>query len=197
MNMDRSHGSSERTPELRDDFTRMLDEAVDALKNDFVSGARQMAYAALSNLSSLMEAAKDVAKSRAELWQKAVYAVEELSGARPSMNAAVSSCLLRALVDIATGWDEEEEEHRFIDSQREAKVDYLVKKARIMIGHILDDRKKTDERLGRSFMGYIKHQHEPDRRRSSGRYRVQCSWPSVLAELRRVRTPTLFILLDV
>jgi methylthioribose-1-phosphate isomerase len=147
--MDPPHGSVERSPgwaKPNVDFTKMLDDAVDALKTDFVSGARQMADAALSSLSLLIDAAQHTAKSREELWHGAVHAMERLSSARPSMNAAVSSCLLRALDDIDQHWDLEE---------GDTNVERLVTIAREAIGIILQERQDAGEQLGKNFAYYV------------------------------------------
>lgn len=127
----------------------MLNKSVSNLENDFVSGARQMADAALASLGDLIEPAAETAKSTGELWEMSVYAAKALVGARPSMSAAINACLLRALDDIKKLWEiEETSEHQ--DLKRTSAI------AKRMINDMLEERKATGLRLSDNFVEWIR-----------------------------------------
>ncbi|KAF2449135.1 nagb/rpia/CoA transferase-like protein [Karstenula rhodostoma CBS 690.94] len=127
------------------EYTKQLNKAVSGLKNDFVSGAREMADSALSTLSSLIVAAAATAQNRNELWQMTISAAKKLSNARPSMNAAVTSCLLRALDEVMKLWD-------MLDEKRNKPPDDLAAMARRQIVRILEKRKEAGMRLSDNFV---------------------------------------------
>jgi hypothetical protein len=147
--MDPPYRHSEPTAARNDQFERLLDGAVQGLKNDFVSGARQMADTALSDISRLIEATQDMAQSRGDLWRSVVSAARALCDARPSMNAAVTSCLLRALDAIANAWDKEGE-----TGKEKTAVD-LARVAKKEVDGMLARRKEAGVRLGKNLVGYI------------------------------------------
>lgn len=142
-----SHRSA--PPIQSENFKRLLDKSVDDLKNDFVSGARELASTALSNLSSLIEAAGRAAESRNNLWHAAVFAVRALCDARPSMNAAVTSCLLRALDRVKGAWESCE------GAEGRMTVEGLAGIAIQECEDMLEGRWKTGVRLGAHFVEYI------------------------------------------
>lgn len=126
------------------EYTQQLSEAMASLQNDFVSGARQMADSALSTLSSLIVVAASTAESRDELWHMAVSAAKELCKARPSMNAAITSCLLRALEEVLQLWD-------MLDDKKNKMPEDLAAMARRQLVRILEKRKETGIRLSENF----------------------------------------------
>jgi hypothetical protein len=126
------------------EYEKQLSEAVSGLKNDFVSGAREMADSALATLSSLIVAAGLTAQSRNELSQMIISAAKELSNARPSMNAAIISCLLRALDEVMKLWD-------MLDEKRSKAPDDLAAMARRQLVRILEKRKESGMRLSDNF----------------------------------------------
>jgi hypothetical protein len=132
------------TPSDISEYTKQLNEAAIGLNNDFVSGAREMADSALATLSSLIVAAGSAAQSRNELSQMAISAAEELSNARPSMNAAITSCLLRALDEVMKLWD-------MLDEKRSKAPDDLAAMARRQLVRILEKRKESGMRLSDNF----------------------------------------------
>lgn len=132
-----------------EEYSKQLDEAVARLKNDFVSGAREMADSALLTLSSLIEAGALTANNREELWSMAVSASKELSEARPSMNAAVTSCLLRALDEIKHLWE-------VLDEKKDRSANDLAAMARRQFARILEKRKEASIRLGENFAERLK-----------------------------------------
>lgn len=68
-----------------DEFFSFLESSVNGLKEDFTSGARQMADNALGYLATLIDLAAGSARDREELWKMVVAGAKELSKARPSM----------------------------------------------------------------------------------------------------------------
>ncbi|KAF2689877.1 nagb/rpia/CoA transferase-like protein [Lentithecium fluviatile CBS 122367] len=128
-------------------FEHLLENAVRNLQNDFTSGARQMADASLSHLSSLINAASHTAKSREELWQHIVTVAKALSGARPSMDAAITSCLLRALEGVREVWNDEGDE--------ENTVKEFAGVAERLIEGALKRRKDAANRLAGEFVRYV------------------------------------------
>ncbi|KAL1594606.1 hypothetical protein SLS60_010367 [Paraconiothyrium brasiliense] len=125
-------------------YTQHLNEAVSGIKHDFVSGAREMADSALSTLSSLIVTAALTAENKSELWQMAVSAAKELCAARPSMNAAITSCLLRALDEVLQLWD-------MLDEKRSKAPEDLAAIARRQLVRILEKRKEAGIRLSENF----------------------------------------------
>ncbi|KAJ4359455.1 uncharacterized protein N0V89_000008 [Didymosphaeria variabile] len=126
------------------EYTQQLSQAVSGLKNDFVSGAREMADSALSTLSSLIVTAASTAENKSELWQMAVSAAKELCAARPSMNAAITSCLLRALDEVLQLWD-------MLDEKRSKAPEDLAAMARRQLVRIIEKRKEAGIRLSENF----------------------------------------------
>ncbi|KAJ4295536.1 hypothetical protein N0V90_007549 [Kalmusia sp. IMI 367209] len=138
------------TPTLENaEYRRRLREAVDRLKNDFVSGAREMADSAISALSDLIEAAAVTAENRDELWKMAVVAAKALSEARPSMSAAITSCLLRALEEIRRLWET-------LDEKKNKSAVDLAAMSRRQLMRILEQRKEAGIRLGENFAERLK-----------------------------------------
>ncbi|KAK7186458.1 translation initiation factor eif-2b subunit family protein [Paraphaeosphaeria sporulosa] len=126
------------------EYDKQLNEAVSGLKNDFVSGAREMADSALSSLSSLIVVAAAAALNRDELWNMTISAAKELSSARPSMNAAITSCLLGALDDLSKLWDS-------LDKERNKPPDELAAMASRQMVRTLEKRKEAGMRLSENF----------------------------------------------
>ncbi|KAF1977318.1 nagb/rpia/CoA transferase-like protein [Bimuria novae-zelandiae CBS 107.79] len=126
------------------EYGEQLEAAVERLKDDFVSGAREMADSVLSTLSSLIVTAASTAQSRDELWSMAVSAAKELSEARPSMNAAVTSCLLRALDEIKHLWE-------MLDENKNKSTNDLAAMSRRQLVRIVEKRKEAGIRLSENF----------------------------------------------
>ncbi|KAH7135375.1 hypothetical protein B0J11DRAFT_564730, partial [Dendryphion nanum] len=74
-----------------------LSVAIQALRADYVSGARQLADKSLLHLKALVPLAANDASTEEELWASIVQCAKSLSEARPSMNAAIKSTLLYTL----------------------------------------------------------------------------------------------------
>jgi len=148
--------ASEPTSTSNSNFTQLLNDSIERLENDFTSGARQLADAALSDLSYLIDAAGHKAKDRDDLWQHAVSAAKALSNARPSMSAAVTSCLLRALSKLAEAWNRYEEGR----GDGEIDVNFFVTVAMNVIEEMLEARNKAGVRLGESLAGYVDNGHK-------------------------------------
>ena len=89
-------------------FDSILDKAVADLKNDFTSGARQLADKAIGHLAGLSDTIACVVPSWSDYWGLLVFAAKRLSKARPSMSAPIKACLLRILERIARRWDDKE-----------------------------------------------------------------------------------------
>jgi hypothetical protein len=135
-----------------DDFISTLESAVYELQHDFTSGARQLADASLSHLAHITDIAACTAVTWAEFWAMMVHAAKKLSNARPSMSAAITSCLLRALERIARYWNEEEAKGRQSTSEF----------ARIAGGtfdQIREERKEITTHLGGSFTDWLRQQN--------------------------------------
>ncbi|KAF9741111.1 translation initiation factor eif-2b subunit family protein [Paraphaeosphaeria minitans] len=126
------------------EYDKQLNGAVASLKNDVLYGAREMADSALSKLSSLIVAAATTAQNRNELWEMTIFVAKELSKARPSMAAAITSCLLRALDEVSKLWEA-------LDEKRNKAPDDLAAMARRQIVRILEKRKEAGMRLSDNF----------------------------------------------
>ncbi|KAF2243907.1 nagb/rpia/CoA transferase-like protein [Trematosphaeria pertusa] len=128
-------------------YEQLLESAVLALKNDFVSGAKELADVALEHLAVLFGAAGNIAKSRNELWKVGVQAAKQLSEARPSMGAAVTMALLSALDQIENEWNRMQKEYSRGPQSRpgsETVPQRLAEAARDLIEqHILVARKHS------------------------------------------------------
>jgi hypothetical protein len=68
-----------------EEYYSFMESSVGGIKNDFVSGAREMANQALRSLGTLIELAAVTARDREELWKMGVGAAKQLGDARPSM----------------------------------------------------------------------------------------------------------------
>lgn len=137
--------------EETDDYDSALERAVHDLQNDFTSGARQLAGSSLSHLAHVTDIAACMATSWGEFWAMMVHAAKHLTYARPSMSAAITSCLLRALERIARTWNEEQAK----GSQSTAEL------ARIAGGtfdEILRERRELSGQLGQTFTHWL-HKH--------------------------------------
>jgi hypothetical protein len=135
--------------EEMDDFNSTLESAVHELQNDFTSGARQLADASLSHLAHITDIAACTAVTWTEFWAMMVHAAKTLSNARPSMSAAITSCLLRALERIARYWNKEEARGRQSTSEF----------ARIAGGtfdQIREKRKEINTHMGESFTDWLR-----------------------------------------
>ncbi|KAF2749736.1 nagb/rpia/CoA transferase-like protein [Sporormia fimetaria CBS 119925] len=140
-----------RTPLLQPilynpEFYAHLESCTDTLKNDFKSGAREMAAQALQFLGVSIEMATITARNMDELWVMAVGAGKQLCEARPSMNAATTSCILHSLESIQERW------HDMVPKS----MDELAQSASARIDEILKERKETDAQLGRSVTFMVK-----------------------------------------
>lgn len=131
------------------EYEQQLDHAVYALKNDFVSGARQLADSALAAMIRLIRVAAPSANTRKELWNLMVYAAQHLCAARPSMGAAVTSCLLRALDELSGIWDEVE------DAGLTTELDGKARIAGKAFEKIIDRRKASSMQLGSKFAEWL------------------------------------------
>ncbi|KAH7384546.1 hypothetical protein BKA66DRAFT_462387 [Pyrenochaeta sp. MPI-SDFR-AT-0127] len=135
--------------EETDDFDSALENAVNDLQQDFTSGARQLADASLKHLAHVTDIAACIATSWSEFWALMVHAAKHLSCARPSMSAAITSCLLRALEQIARLWNEEQAK----GSQSTAEL------ARIADGTLekmLVERQRLSAQLGAIFTQWLR-----------------------------------------
>lgn len=150
-----AHTSSTTTEEVpcsswdNFEYTNRLDEAVKHIQNDFVSGSKEMADSALATLSTLIVAGSSTAGDREELWNMVVWAAKKLCAARPSMNAAMTSCLLRALNEIKQLWE-------ILDEKRNKGADDLAAMARRQLVRILEKRNEGGIRLGENFAERLK-----------------------------------------
>jgi hypothetical protein len=75
--------------DYNEEYYKFLEKAVQELKNDYVSGAREMAGKALGFLGTVIELAAITARDRGELWGMAVDGARELGRARPAMRYVV------------------------------------------------------------------------------------------------------------
>ena len=141
----RSHYSVPASPE----FEALLESVVHGITTDYVSGARQMASSALSNLATLIEFAASTAHSGEELWNLSVSAAQKMAIARPSMSAAVEACLLRALSSIEGTWRTEMEKDYKLPTE-------LARIAGSVVQEILSERQEAGKNLGKSFTYWVK-----------------------------------------
>lgn len=135
--------------EETEDYDDALKGAMRELRNDFTSGARQLAESALDRLAYVTDIAACMATSWGEFWALMVYAAKQFSRARPSMSAAITACLLRALERIARTWNEEHAKG----------IQSTVELARIAGGvfnAIVRERKESRGQLGTTFTGWLK-----------------------------------------
>jgi len=131
------------------DFDFALDNAVHDLRKDTTSSAHHLADAALTRLGHFAQMAATIAITRVEFWTLMVRAAKKLSAARPSMSAAVTACLLRALDRIVDRWTEEQVDH---PEETTALADITVE----VIGDIFKERQETVTRLAETFTLWLK-----------------------------------------
>ncbi|CAO2655744.1 Nn.00g045470.m01.CDS01 [Neocucurbitaria sp. VM-36] len=134
-----------------DDYDAALESAVHELQNDFTSGARQLAESSLVHLAHVTDIAACMATSWGEFWALMVHATKHLSSARPSMSAAITACLLRALERIARMWNEEQA--KGVQSTSE-----LARIAGGTFDAILRERRELSGQLGLTFTNWL-HNH--------------------------------------
>ncbi|KAL5116394.1 hypothetical protein ACEQ8H_005742 [Pleosporales sp. CAS-2024a] len=130
-------------------YESALEHAVQELQNDFQSGARQLADAALAHLAHITEIGASVATTWGKFWAIMVHAARQLGQARPSMSAAISSCLLRTLERVARRWNDETEK-----GQRNTQD--LVRIARGLLEEIQRERRQIAARLDEAFATWLK-----------------------------------------
>lgn len=127
-----------------------LQEAVAQLQNDFQSGARQLADTSLSHLARITEIGASVATTWGKFWAIMVHAAKQLGQARPSMSAAITSCLLRTLERIARRWNDETE-------RGQRNTGDLVNIARALLNEIRKERRQINLHLDENFTSWLKN----------------------------------------
>jgi translation initiation factor 2B subunit (eIF-2B alpha/beta/delta family) len=130
-------------------YEAALEKAVIELQNDFQSGARQLADASLSHLAHITEIGASVASTWGKFWAIMVHAAKQLGKARPSMSAAITSCLLRTLERIARRWNDEQD-------RGQRNTSDLVNIARGLLDEIRRERRQIGARLGDNFTSWLK-----------------------------------------
>ncbi|QRC99243.1 hypothetical protein JI435_065730 [Parastagonospora nodorum SN15] len=130
-------------------YEAALEKAVQELQNDFQSGARQLADASLAHLAHISEIGASVATTWGKFWAIMVHAAKQLGQARPSMSAAITSCLLRTLERVARRWNDETEK-----GQR--NTEDLVRIARGLLEEIRTERRQISARLDETFAVWLK-----------------------------------------
>ncbi|KAI9740484.1 MAG: hypothetical protein M1834_005064 [Cirrosporium novae-zelandiae] len=101
----------ETVPHLNTSLSRVIigpttSEAITALENDHDSGARELATNAVSYLRKVLVDPEEGGKatSAKELWDLLRISSWHFSNARPSMGAAITSAVVRALGAVREGW---------------------------------------------------------------------------------------------
>ncbi|KAF1911083.1 hypothetical protein BDU57DRAFT_552322 [Ampelomyces quisqualis] len=133
-------------------YESALERAVQELQNDFQSGARQLADASLSHLAHITEIGASVATTWGKFWAIMVHAAKQLGQARPSMSAAITSCLLRTLERIARRWNDEQE-------RGQRNTSDLVNIARALLEQIRKERSQISARLDENFTSWLKDRY--------------------------------------
>jgi translation initiation factor 2B subunit (eIF-2B alpha/beta/delta family) len=133
-------------------YEAALESAIHHLQNDFQSGARELANASLSHLARITEIGASVATTWGKFWAIMVHAAKQLGQARPSMSAAITSCLLRTLERIARRWNDEQEK-----GQRNTSD--LVNIARTLLNEIRKERRQISTRLDESFTSWLRNHY--------------------------------------
>ncbi|KAF2021017.1 nagb/rpia/CoA transferase-like protein [Aaosphaeria arxii CBS 175.79] len=126
-------------------YTQALERAILDLENDFVSGARQLANRSLQQLHDIFSLAGQAARSKDELWSMLVSLARGLIGARPSMNAAIKSTVLRTLDKIRPEWDKEEND----------SISKVCERAKSGIQRHIEGRIGASDRLERNFVEWF------------------------------------------
>jgi translation initiation factor 2B subunit (eIF-2B alpha/beta/delta family) len=130
-------------------YEAALEKAVSELQNDYHSGARQLADASLSHLARITEIGASVATTWGKFWAIMVHAAKQLGKARPSMSAAITSCLLRTLERIARRWNDEQD-------RGSRNTPDLVNIARGLLDEIRKERRQVGARLGENFTTWLR-----------------------------------------
>jgi methylthioribose-1-phosphate isomerase len=81
-----------------------------------------------------------------------VHAAKQLGQARPSMSAAITSCLLRTLERIARRWNDEQE-------RGQRNTSDLVNIARALLDQIRRERRQINTRLDENFTSWLKDRY--------------------------------------
>jgi translation initiation factor 2B subunit (eIF-2B alpha/beta/delta family) len=135
-------------------YESALEKAVQELRNDFQSGARQLADSSLAHLAHITEIGASVATTWGKFWAIMVHAAKQLGQARPSMSAAITSCLLRTLERVARRWNDETEK-----GQR--NTGDLVRIARGLLEEIRHERCQISARLDETFATWLRENFTP------------------------------------
>jgi translation initiation factor 2B subunit (eIF-2B alpha/beta/delta family) len=130
-------------------YESALEKAIDELQNDCNSGARQLADASLTHLAHITEIGASIASTWGKFWAIMVHAARQLGKARPSMSAAIKSCLLRTLERIARSWNDEQD-------RGSRNTPDLVNIARGLLDEIRKERRQVGARLGENFTSWLK-----------------------------------------
>jgi translation initiation factor 2B subunit (eIF-2B alpha/beta/delta family) len=133
------------------EYDAHLESVVDGIRTDYTSNDRQIASFALSNLATLIDFAADTARVRQELWEMTVSASKEMAYAKPAASAAVTACLLRALLEINAVWDEEMGKSVTVKTPKE-----LSGLAGWAVERLLEERKLAGKRLGKAITFWVK-----------------------------------------
>lgn len=130
-------------------YEDLLARATHDLQHDFVSGARQLADKALQHLLYIIQIAACDATSPHKLRQMIVQAAKQLCSARPSMSAAIKSCLLRTLELVSKCWEKESSEGR-------NSTAHYGRVATDVLKSVIQKRKGAEERLNANFEIWLK-----------------------------------------
>lgn len=130
-------------------YESALQNAVLELQYDFQSGPRQLADASLRHLAHITDIGASVATTWGKFWAIMVHAAKQLGKARPSMSAAITSCLLRTLERVARCWNDETEK-----GQRNTSD--LVRIARGLLEEIREERRRISTCLDETFAMWLK-----------------------------------------
>jgi translation initiation factor 2B subunit (eIF-2B alpha/beta/delta family) len=122
-----------------------LEDGIRLLKNDRTNGARVLATNALKILQVVIENLETGNTTIDDLWQRCRVVAYSLTLARPSMSAAITSAVVKALSSIQVVWERHEEQT--ITSFKESAKDILIQQ--------IQERERSNEQVARAFLEYL------------------------------------------
>jgi translation initiation factor 2B subunit (eIF-2B alpha/beta/delta family) len=136
----------------RTEGIKNLDDGIELLKNDHTNGARVLATNAMKTLRVI--ASDDNSSNAKELWDQLRLAGLQLSRARPSMGAAITSAVLSALIVLRQVW-EEKHEKAWVECTDSIQLQHMKHNAREILDDQIRKREHSNRHLADVFVDYL------------------------------------------
>ncbi|KAG0588929.1 hypothetical protein KC19_2G279200 [Ceratodon purpureus] len=136
--------------------SEVLTFGITTLKLDRTHGASFLATSALRTLLAILQSCGKSAQSAESLWRELRLSAWALCQARPSMGAAISSALVRALGVVREAWEAEFGGDQWMQVEGREDVERCVRAAEGVLEGIVRGRRKCVGRVGGWFAGWLK-----------------------------------------